>query len=406
MLKKMVIANFILSVCLIAPSGLRAQDSGFAYVTGGGLGCGIYAYVIDGSAGALNPVPGSPFSSDCGGPVVLDPARRFAYEVNPASGAANSGSISAYSIDGNTGALSPVAGSPFPDELGPVSLAVESTGRFAYVANSNPNGVSAYRIKRESGALKIVPASPFPGQGSGVPRAMAADPMGQFVYVAVDLGAGRGQVSGYRIDKGSGALSVVPGSPFPTEHFPFSIAVDSSGAFAYVTCGQRVGGEPNPTISAYSIDRKTGALTQAPGSPYDVAFPPLSVTATPSGRFVYVAASLANAISAYTVDNTTGALTSPTGFVDSGAPRSVAVDPSGQFLYAADSDAFRISIYSIDNTTGALTLLSVASLPTGFSPGWITTQAAPDKCRPENSIGTSAAVSSGELAVLQEGCKD
>jgi 6-phosphogluconolactonase (cycloisomerase 2 family) len=318
------------------------------------------------------------------------------------------GNVSAYAIDATTGALTPVSGSPFPAGLNSRSVAVDPTGHFAYVVNGSSaldfsGSISAYTIDPETGALTQVPGSPFPVGGQ--PSSVAADPTGEFVYVAGGPGAGpRGGVSGYRIDKKSGALEPVSGSPFLTEHFPFSIAVDPVGNFVYVTCGARVIGNPDPTISAYTIDRKTGALEEVPGSPYDVGFPPVSVTVDPTGRFVYVADLLSQEISAYAIDRTTGALTQPRGFLDSGAPRSVAVDPTGKFLYAADRYGSSVSVYTIDQTTGALTLLSGSAFPSSFEPYSITTTAGPIGCGPGNSIGQTGATPPGQLSVPGRRC--
>jgi DNA-binding beta-propeller fold protein YncE len=57
-----------------------------------------------------------------------------------------SNNVSAYSI-GSNGALTPVPGSPFVAGSLPSSVAVDPTGRFAYVANEGSgNNVSAYSI--------------------------------------------------------------------------------------------------------------------------------------------------------------------------------------------------------------------------------------------------------------------
>jgi 6-phosphogluconolactonase len=70
----------------------------------------------------------------------------FAYVVNcGAFGCFGSspGNVSAYSIDGTTGALTPVVGSPFPAGTGASSVTVDPTGQFAYVANAGSANVSA-----------------------------------------------------------------------------------------------------------------------------------------------------------------------------------------------------------------------------------------------------------------------
>jgi len=107
---------------------------------------------------------------------------------------ANSGSndVSAYRIgphfcpgtsrhfpfsDSSLGALTPVAGSPFPAGAGPLSVAVDPWGRFAYVANNGSNNVSAYSVG-ENGALTPVAGSPFPAGAS--PFSVAVDSWGRF----------------------------------------------------------------------------------------------------------------------------------------------------------------------------------------------------------------------------------
>jgi DNA-binding beta-propeller fold protein YncE len=85
----------------------------------------------------------------------------FAYVANCGSACGSSGpaGVSAYTIDGTTGALTPVAGSPFPARSAPRSVTADPTGQFAYVANQHPNvsnSVSAYVIGVTTGALTPV----------------------------------------------------------------------------------------------------------------------------------------------------------------------------------------------------------------------------------------------------------
>src|SRR5512136_1593367 len=82
----------------------------------------------------------------------------------------------------------------------PASISVDPSGRFAYVANLKSNDVSAYRIDRPSGALHAVPGSPFPAGTQ--PVAVAVDSRGRFVYVPNQLS---GTLSAYRLDGSSGA---------------------------------------------------------------------------------------------------------------------------------------------------------------------------------------------------------
>ena len=67
----------------------------------------------------------------------------------------------ATAINASSGALTPVAGSPFAAGTTPTYVAVDFTGKFAYVTNSGSNNISAFKINASSGALTSVAGSPF-----------------------------------------------------------------------------------------------------------------------------------------------------------------------------------------------------------------------------------------------------
>jgi DNA-binding beta-propeller fold protein YncE len=331
---------------LAAP--LRAQ---FAYVANG-AGNNLSAFSIAAN-GALTPVPGSPFVTGFGPTsVAVDPTGKFAYVANVSF--EHLGTVSGYSIDHKTGALTPVRGSPFAAGNQPSSVAVDPTGRFAYVANLLDNNVSGYSIG-SNGALTPVPGSPF---ATGTrPRSVAVDPTGQFAYVA-NIGADN--VSAYSIGF-NGALTPVPGSPFATGGAPISVAVDLTGKFAYVANS----GADN--VSAYSIG-SNGALTPVPGSPFATGFSPFSVAVDPTGRFAYVANLLDNNVSSYSIA-ANGALTPVPGspFATGFPPFSVAVDPTGKFAYVANGPANNVSAFSIA-ANGALTPVPGSPFAAGLFP--------------------------------------
>src|SRR5712692_2249230 len=258
----------VLLVFAFAGHAFGNQNPRFAYVANqcGNVSCtgsgNVSAYTIDSATGALTMVPGSPFAAgSLPFSVAVDPSGKFAYVAN-----AISNNVSAYSIDSTTGVLSPVPGSPFSAGLFPVSVAVDPSGKFAYVANQFSSNVSAYSIDSTTGALSPVPGSAF-AAGSN-PFSVAVDPSGKFAYVANQLSS---NVSAYSIDSTTGALSPVPGSPFASGPSPVSVAVDPSGKFAYVV------NQGFSNVSAYSIDSTMGALSPVPGSPFASGFFPLSV---------------------------------------------------------------------------------------------------------------------------------
>jgi 6-phosphogluconolactonase (cycloisomerase 2 family) len=270
-------AALAIAVSLFA-APLRAQ---FAYVANSGDNS-VSEYTID-SNGALTPIPGSPFQLGVSEltpfSVAVDPSVKFVYVAN-----LSSGNVSGFKIE-STGALTEITGppaSPFsvsPLGSGPISVAVDPSGKFAYVANNFSNNVSGFTIDSTTGALTAIigpPASPFtvPGRGGPQPRSMAVDPSGKFVYVAIQ---NKNNVSGFTIAPGTGALTAFTGSPPTTGLFPHSVAVDPSGKFAYVAnqSGGAIG-----TVSGYTIDSTTGALTEItgpPASPFTAGTGPESV---------------------------------------------------------------------------------------------------------------------------------
>lgn len=75
-----------------------------------------------------------------------------------------------------------------------------ATGKFVYVANATDNTISAYTVNGTTGALTAVTGSPFATLGN--PYALTEDASGKHLYVA-----GNGGIAGYTIDSTSGALT-------------------------------------------------------------------------------------------------------------------------------------------------------------------------------------------------------
>jgi 6-phosphogluconolactonase len=363
---KFKLVSFVIGTAIGLASALPSRAQ-FAYVVDAGSNS-VSAYKIA-SNGALTPVPGSPFQAGQNlGSAAVDPRGKFAY-VTGSSNVLGFGVVSAFRI-GHNGALKPVSGSPFPAGQAPVSVAVDPTGKFAYVANLNSNvpgfgAVSAFSIS-SNGALTPVPGSPF--QAGLDPESLAVDPLGKFAYVA-NLNSnvpGSGTVSAFSIGA-NGALTPVPGSPFPAGFAPHSVTVDPAGKFAYVA------NEFSNNISAYSIS-PNGALTPVPGSPFaTIGEDPVSVVVDPTGQFAYAADfginSGTNGVSAFGI-GANGALTPVPGapFATGLGPSSMAVDPTGKFAYVANLvNPGTISGYGI-GSNGVLTPVPGSPFPAGSEP--------------------------------------
>ena len=263
----------------------------------------------------------------------------FAYVANFASN-----DVSAYTVNGSTGALTQVncvsvtgcSGNNFSAGASPTAVAVAPLAKFAYVANFNSADISAYRIDGSTGALSSVGTTVATGSS---PKSVAVDPTGKFVY-AVNSGS----VSAYSVGA-TGALTSV--GSVSAGISPNSIAIHPNGKFAYVT---NVGG----SVSAYNISA-SGALT-ANSSAVAAGSGAQAVAVDPSGRFAYVANASAHTVSAYTI-SASGGLTGIGSVAAGTGTTAITVDPSGKFVYAANYTSNDISAYRINAATGALTLI-------------------------------------------------
>jgi 6-phosphogluconolactonase len=172
---------------------------------------GISAYTINPTTGALTPITGSPFptQSNFPGPnrMAVGGGGKFLYVGMSGTSNANNG-VSAFAIDPNTGVLTQITGSPFPTGNDPQGIVSDPTGKFLYTANSQDGTLSAFTIDGSSGALTPV-GSPYVTLSG--PEALAIDPGGQFLYVGENSTTG---IEAFTINATSGALTPISGSPF------------------------------------------------------------------------------------------------------------------------------------------------------------------------------------------------
>jgi DNA-binding beta-propeller fold protein YncE len=105
--------------------------------------------------------------------VAVDPTGRFAYVTNYISD-----SISVYTIDPSTGALTP--GTAVAAGNAPASVALDPTGRFAYVANAFADTVSVFTL--DSLNQRGGPGPPSPSLGRRLRLAHSARGCGPVPY--------------------------------------------------------------------------------------------------------------------------------------------------------------------------------------------------------------------------------
>jgi 6-phosphogluconolactonase len=235
-----------------------------------------------------------------------------------------------------------------------VSVICRTIGQFAYTANNGSGNVSGFVINPGTGALTPIPGNPVAVGGS--PAQVALTSNGKFAYVPTSSGK---QIAAFTVDPTSGALTPIPGSPFAT---PFvagtaypGISVEPLNRFLYITSLN------DGAIAGFAIDAATGTLTPDPGSPYAAGANSSGLPAfSPGGYFVYVTnQGVTGSVTGFAVDQTTGALTPIQGspFPAGNTPTWISIDPSDRFAYVSNTGSNNISAYAINTVTGALTQL-------------------------------------------------
>jgi 6-phosphogluconolactonase (cycloisomerase 2 family) len=338
----------------------------------------IAAYAINQTTGALTEISGSPFNAGTSPQkLTLDATGRYAYVTN-----AGSNDVYAYTIDATTGALAQIANGHVATDSQPFELLLHRTGRFAYVANTGSASISAYSVSSATGALTPLPGSPFSTGGvpgdvtpyNGGRAPMVLHPNGKLLLVRSTSAQ---TISVFTIDQGSGALSPAPGGTVMVGQGAVWQSLDPTGRFLFVA---NHGLTPGPgSISVFSLDQSSGALTPVAGSPFPLSGGPDMISWDPSGKFLYAASDATDFVYAMAIDQTTGALTP----LNSGAAVLTGEFPvvalaipgvaqpgtaafSSKYAYVSNSDN-SISAFAIDAATGKLTAVPGTPVQTNGS---------------------------------------
>lgn len=341
-----------------APAIIPAR---FAYVANNTAVGTVSAFTIDKTSGALSPVSTTSTTANPTS-VAVDPGGKYAYVTT------FGGTVTAYTIDQVTGALtSPAVSSVYATNT--TAIKIHPTLKYAYVADGTSRNVVSYPILANGGF----------GAGSAVTTGAATtatassltiDPLGRFVYV---VNNNPGNVSVFVI-QANGSLATPGATTAPLAGVLQELAIDPTGQFAYIV--------NQSSVFLFSINATTGVLTQI-GTGVPAGNFPYSVAVSPDGKFAYVVDSSGGTVYIFSIGST-GALTLATvpapavnpATAGNGASR-ITIDPSGSFAYVSNKNASTVSMYTIDRNTGALTPLSAASggpaVAAGTAPDSITT---------------------------------
>jgi 6-phosphogluconolactonase (cycloisomerase 2 family) len=265
---------------------------------------------------------------------------KFAYISN-----IGDGTIQWYTVTAAN--ATPLVNAGTPVSLGtvaPVQTIVHPTGNFLY-AIDNVSQVHVYTINTTTGqptdtGLALVTA------GQGDTNYGVIDPYGRFLYVIDSGGSGvanpLGTLFAFAIDPVTGALTMIGTGPIIAGlDAPAGIVIDRTGSYVYVTnSGFNATANAN-TVNAYKIDQATGALSALGTPSYPTGATPEYATIDPSGSHIYVANDGDGTVSGYSINTSTGALTpfagGPTMVTGSISVLNLVIDPSGKYLYVLDA---------------------------------------------------------------------
>jgi 6-phosphogluconolactonase (cycloisomerase 2 family) len=279
--------------------------------------------------------------------------------------------IQGFSINGGTGALTEITGSPFSLSGTEVSsLATDAAGKFVFVLAANNDQVEVFSVDQTSGALAPVgtfATAGFAGQAT-------TDGLDKYLYVtAGNLG---GTVDVYTIGS-TGILSPIAGSPFF-----ISIATlrsEPTGKFLLGVTGNGAnnGVGTDNHVYVFAIDQTSGALSAVSGSPFATTNIPANLAVHPNGTLVYTFNGTVNGptpVEGFQFDTSSGALSALAGSPFTGMVATTGFfDQSGAFLFLHPTDTIEVS--AVDATTGALTAVGSPVTGVGSTQSWAVTDA-------------------------------
>jgi 6-phosphogluconolactonase (cycloisomerase 2 family) len=222
----------------------------------------IQGFIIS-SSGTLTEMTGSPFpvnSAPLG--LAMHPSGKFLY-------GSSDGGLQILDRNTTTGALTLRGTFNTPKR----QLALNPAGTFLAASELNSNGVSQFNVDPTTGDVTAVSTDQNVPVNS--PGAIAPDPLGSFFAVTEisDPSTQTGGISTLSLTNTGGTQLVkTTGSPFVSGHVPDGVAFDPAGKFVYVADSN------DGNIAGFTLDRSTGKLTPIGGSPFASGTFPASVT--------------------------------------------------------------------------------------------------------------------------------
>lgn len=336
-----------------------------------GNGRGIHIFRVDRQTGGLTAAGTFDLgtSPSC---LAVNAAADRLYSANETDrvGETKEGTVSAFSIDAATGALT-LLNTVRSGGAGPTYVSLHPTGRYLLTANYFGGSISvlpvladgrlgeAVDVKQDEGsvgptkATSVQPGSfAFSGHDRTHAHQILSDAAGRFV-LHVDLGQDRIYV--WKFDVASGKLSPAdqPWVQLPAGDGPRHVHFHPNGRWLYSIQ------EEGSTIVLFDYDSASGALTArqtVPSLPAGYAGSNFcsEILVSADGRFVYGGNRLHDSIGIFATASD-GRLTQVGNeWTRGNYPRSFTFDPAGGFLYCCNQRADNVTIFRVNRVSGQL----------------------------------------------------
>ncbi len=227
-----------------------------------------------------------------------------------------------------------------------IGCVMNAQAGYLYVMNDNPAGagnqVYGFQVNETTGALTALSGFPVATGGLGVNslvcERMTIDKANRRLYVIND---GADTVSAYSINPATGALTALPFSPIALGAGTWnSIAVHPGGSPLVIGDGNTTA----PRVLSFQITATTA--TAAAGSPYTTgSAPALSAVFSHDGNYYYGGGNMGAVFGGFSVNAATGVLTALAGSPFSsttGNPVSHAMDAAGRLFVATATPEIRV----------------------------------------------------------------
>jgi 6-phosphogluconolactonase len=322
---------------------------------------GIYVYDFERSTGAFRLIQAmrtleSPTF------LTVHPSGKFLYSVNRGrvSSHKNSGSVSAYSIDKESGKLTLLNHKPSYGN-GPCHISTDQTGKLVFISNYAEGNLVVFPLSSDGSLGECADSIRFTGKGIHKERqdkphihSATPSPDNRFLFVT-DLGMDR--IYSFKIDLHSGHLTpaqrpyteVKPGSG--PRHFTFH----PDGKHAYLA------EELTSSVASFSYQKKTGTLDliedQVVALPADFKGTNTSadIHTDASGKFLMMSNRGHESISLYAIEKNGKIKLQETVNTGGGKPRNFLVDKKNEFVFVAHQDTDNIVLFKWQAKKGKLT---------------------------------------------------